>query len=72
MELQELQRTVRRVADGHQIIMATRFGSHLYGTDTPASDTDIKGIFMPTKSEVLLAAMMDGKIIFNETEKLVD
>lgn len=36
------------------IIVLTRFGSHLYGTDTPESDTDIKGIFLPTKEEVLL------------------
>ncbi len=30
------------------------FGSHLYGTDTPESDTDYKGIFLPTKDEILL------------------
>jgi len=30
------------------------FGSHLYGTDTPESDTDYKGIFLPTRDEVLL------------------
>lgn len=26
----------------------TKFGSHLYGTNTPASDTDYKGIFLPS------------------------
>lgn len=30
------------------------FGSHLYGTDTPESDTDYKGIFLPSKSDILL------------------
>ncbi len=30
------------------IIFKTLFGSHLYGTDTPESDYDEKGIFMPT------------------------
>jgi predicted nucleotidyltransferase len=30
------------------------FGSHLYGTDTPDSDRDYKGIYMPTGREVLL------------------
>lgn len=25
-----------------------KFGSHLYGTDTPTSDLDLKGIYLPT------------------------
>lgn len=36
------------------IIVKMIFGSHLYGTDLPDSDMDIKGIFMPTKDEILL------------------
>lgn len=36
------------------IVAMIRFGSHLYGTDTPQSDTDYKGVFMPTKEMVLL------------------
>lgn len=36
------------------IILETKFGSHLYGLDTPNSDTDIKGIFLPTIDELLL------------------
>lgn len=31
-----------------------RFGSHLYGTNTEKSDTDYKGIFMPTINECIL------------------
>jgi len=31
-----------------------KFGSHLYGTDTPDSDTDYKGIFLPTARQMLL------------------
>lgn len=30
------------------------FGSHLYGLDTPESDMDYKGIYLPTKEELLL------------------
>ncbi len=30
------------------------FGSHLYGTNTPESDTDYKGIFLPSKREIYL------------------
>ena len=37
-----------------EIIMLCRFGSHLYGTDTPTSDTDYKGIFIPTKHMILM------------------
>ncbi len=36
------------------VIMLTEFGSHLYGTDTPTSDRDYKGIFMPTEKQILL------------------
>jgi hypothetical protein len=31
-----------------------KFGSHLYGLNTPTSDVDYKGIFMPTLEELLL------------------
>jgi len=28
------------------------FGSHLYGTDTPESDKDYKGVFMPARDDI--------------------
>ncbi len=31
-----------------------KFGSHLYGTATPSSDEDFKGVFMPTAEQILL------------------
>ncbi len=37
-----------------EIIVKMKFGSHLYGTDTPESDTDIKGIFLPSKRQIYL------------------
>ena len=36
------------------LIVKMKFGAHLYGTATSDSDVDYKGIFMPTKDEVLL------------------
>lgn len=33
------------------------FGSQLYGTNTPESDTDYKGIFLPSKREILLGTV---------------
>jgi len=36
------------------VLVAMRFGSHLYGLDTPESDLDIKGIYIPTAEEILL------------------
>lgn len=38
----------------HHQIVKMKFGSHLYGTSTPASDTDYKGVALPTAREVLL------------------
>jgi hypothetical protein len=37
-----------------QIIVEMLYGSHLYGTVTPESDKDIKGIFMPDIRDILL------------------
>jgi predicted nucleotidyltransferase len=37
-----------------RIIVKMKFGAHLYGTATPDSDMDYKGIFLPTKEELLL------------------
>lgn len=36
------------------ILYTTFFGSKLYGTNTPTSDTDIKGVFLPKKRDLLL------------------
>lgn len=35
-------------------IICMRFGSHLYGTATPASDTDLKAVFIPSARDILL------------------
>jgi hypothetical protein len=35
-------------------IVELTFGSHLYGTNTETSDDDVKGIFMPDFSDILL------------------
>ncbi len=36
------------------IIVKMKFGAHLYGTATPDSDVDYRGVFLPSKEEVLL------------------
>jgi hypothetical protein len=35
-------------------IIEVKFGSHLYGTDTPNSDLDLKAIYLPTAEEICL------------------
>jgi hypothetical protein len=37
-----------------KIIVKMTYGSHLYGTATPASDIDIKGIYLPSARDILL------------------
>lgn len=39
------------------LIVKMKFGSHLYGTNTKDSDVDYKGVFLPSKQEVLLNAV---------------
>lgn len=43
------------------------FGSHLYGTSTPESDKDYKGIFLPDKEQIYLGKI--SKSICNNTKK---
>ena len=38
----------------YKVIYITQYGSKLYGTDNPNSDTDYKGVFIPSKESVLL------------------
>lgn len=35
-------------------IIEIKFGSHLYGTDTPSSDADFKGIYLPNARDIVL------------------
>ncbi len=44
----------RRMNKHLNTIVKMKFGSHLYGTATHNSDLDLKGVFLPTKEEVLL------------------
>lgn len=50
-------------------IVTIKFGSHLYGTSTPASDLDYKSIFIPTVEAILLQSVKD--IISITPEKAV-
>jgi hypothetical protein len=47
-------------------IVKVIFGSHLYGTSTPESDKDYKGIFMPAKEQIFLGRIPKS---YNETTK---
>lgn len=46
-----------------KILFKTIFGSHLYGTDTPNSDTDYKGIFKESLENIILK---DDRETFHE------
>lgn len=43
---------LKKIVDGIDIIVVMKFGSHLYGTYTPESDVDYKGIYMPTSKQI--------------------
>ena len=53
-----------------QVIYQTLFGSRLYGTVVEGSDTDYKGIFLPTAEEILLGN--PPKVYTNTTQAGVD
>ena len=46
-------------SSGCTVLFVTKSGSKLYGTDTPASDTDFKGVFTPTRAQVLMKEDLD-------------
>lgn len=48
-------------------IVKIKFGSHLYGTETPTSDIDIKGIYIPSAQEILLQRIQP--VILNKKHK---
>lgn len=39
------------------MVVKTVFGSYLYGTSTPDSDTDYRGVVLPTKEQLLLGRL---------------
>ena len=43
--------TLKELRESGQIILEVVSGSHAYGTSTPASDLDIRGIFRPARAE---------------------
>ena len=51
----------------HKIAFKTKFGSHVYGTDGPESDTDYKGIFIPNIRDIVLGT---AKNVHTENTKI--
>jgi hypothetical protein len=51
-----------------KVIFETPFGSHLFGTSTPQSDFDFKGVYIPEKAEIILPKIPDVKT-FNTGDK---
>jgi len=48
-------KAVELCAEGnHQLLYLTRHGSHLYGTSTPNSDVDYKGVFLPNLTDIIM------------------
>jgi predicted nucleotidyltransferase len=41
-------------------LVTMKFGSHLYGTNTPASDLDLKSVHLPP-ADAMLAAREAGR-----------
>lgn len=62
-----------READNMKIIVQIKFGSHLYGTNTPQSDEDYKSVYIPEARAILLQRVVDsvaiGKKIKAEGER---
>lgn len=51
--------TIQELRDKNLIIFESISGSHAYGTSTPESDTDIRGVFVQPLSDVLKYGFVD-------------
>ncbi len=49
------------------IIVKMKFGAHLYGTATSESDSDIRGVFLPSKKEILLGSIPKSRVFSTKT-----
>lgn len=45
---------MKYVSQNREVLAVITHGSHLYGTNTPSSDWDFKGVYLPPLNEVLL------------------
>lgn len=41
-------------------LVRMKFGSHLYGTETPSSNLDFKAVFLPSRSDILLGRVKES------------
>lgn len=46
-----------------KLVVQIKFGSHLYGTNTPQSDEDFKSVYVPEAREILLQRVVDSVAI---------
>ena len=54
-KIERFSRTgVKDMVRPNNLICEIKFGSHLYGTSTPQSDLDFKGVYLPEVNDVLL------------------
>lgn len=50
-------------------IVTMHFGSHLYGTNTPNSDTDLKTVFIPNPRDIILGRVKDSIVTQTRLDK---
>jgi len=67
MDFTALKQIKSLVPHGGTLIFLTKFGSHLYGTHTEQSDTDYKGIYVPSYRDMILGNVK--KTIHSDTGK---
>ena len=53
-----------------KILFETKFGSHVYGTNTPLSDLDFKGIYQAEYRDIILNKAKDSIVTTTKKNKV--